>query len=309
MDRLTSMAVFLKAADLGSFTAAGTALGLSSQMVGKHVSFLENRLGTQLLQRSTRRQSLTAIGRTFYERCRVVLAEVDAAEATARESGITPRGRLRVGAPVTFGSIALAPLVTDFLRIHPQVEVALDLTDRYVDVVGEGYDAVIRLGPLKDSKLTSRALAPYKLIACASPGYLAARGAPRTPADLSEHDCLGFVFASGQPFAEWSFDKQGKVYEVQVRSRFQVNDARVLQSAALDGQGIILQADLIVADDLAAGRLVQVLPDYETPTRPMHILFAATRPPTQTLRRFIDHVVDRFGKRSGPGKHQPSRGT
>ncbi|MFG1425969.1 LysR family transcriptional regulator [Roseixanthobacter glucoisosaccharinicivorans] len=299
MDRLTSMAVFVKAADLGSFTAAGTALGISSQMVGKHVSFLEERLGAQLLQRSTRRQSLTAIGQTFYESCRVVLDEVEAAEATARESSTTPRGRLRVSAPVTFGSIALAPLISGFLRIYPQVEIALDLTDRYVDVVGEGYDAVIRLGPLKDSELTSRALVPYQLIACASPSYLATRGTPRTPADLVGHDCLGFVFASGQSFSEWRFDKEGQVHKVRVRSRFQVNDARVLQAAALDGQGIILQANLILADDLAAGRLVQVLPDYETPTRALHILFAATRPPTQTLRSFIDHVASRFGKHPG----------
>ncbi|QIB36335.1 LysR family transcriptional regulator [Ancylobacter pratisalsi] len=303
MDRLTSMAALVKAADLGSFTAAGTALGISSQMVGKHVSFLEERLGAQLLHRSTRRQSLTAIGQTFYERCRLVLDEVEAAEATARESSTTPRGRLRVSAPVTFGSIALAPLISDFLRIYPQVEIALDLTDRYVDVVGEGYDAVIRLGPLKDSELTSRALVPYQLIACASPGYLATRGTPRTPADLVAHDCLGFVFASGQPFSEWRFDKEGHVHKVRVRSRFQVNDARVLQAAALDGQGIILQANLILTDDLTAGRLVQVLPDYETPTRALHILFAATRPPTQTLRSFIDHVAGRFGKRPSSGKH------
>ncbi len=303
MDRLTSMAVFVKAADLGSFTAAGTALGLSSQMVGKHVSFLEERLGAQLLHRSTRRQSLTAIGQTFYERCRVVLGEVEAAEASARESSTTPRGRLRVSAPVTFGSIALAPLISDFLRIYPQVEITLDLTDRYVDVVGEGYDVVIRLGPLKDSEFISRALVPYRLIACASPGYLATRGTPRTPADLVAHDCLGFVFASGQPFSEWRFDKEGQVHGVQVRSRFQVNDARVLQAAALDGQGIILQANLILADDLAAGRLVQVLPDYETPTRALHILFTATRPPTQTLRSFIDHVADRFGERPSSGAH------
>lgn len=303
MDRLTSMAVFVKATDLGSFTAAGTALGISSQMVGRHVSFLEERLGAQLLHRSTRRQSLTAIGQTFYERCRVVLDEVEAAEATARESSTIPRGRLRVSAPVTFGSIALAPLISDFLQIYPQVEIALDLTDRYVDVVGEGYDAVIRLGPLKDSELTSRALVPYQLIACASPGYIAARGTPRTPADLVAHDCLGFVFASGQPFSEWRFDKEGQVHKVQVRSRFQVNDARVLQAAALDGQGIVLQANLILADDLAAGRLVQVLPDYETPTRALHILFAATRPPTQTQRSFIDHVAGRFGKCPSSGKH------
>jgi DNA-binding transcriptional LysR family regulator len=295
MDRLTSMAVFVKAADLGSFTAAGAALGLSSQMVGKHVGFLEDRLGAQLLHRSTRRQSLTAIGRTFYERCRVVLAEAEAAEATARELSTTPRGRLRISAPVTFGSIALAPLVSGYLQAHPQVEVALDLTDRYVDVVGEGYDAVIRLGRLKDSGLISRALIPYRLIACAAPGYLAAHGTPRTPADLTAHECLGFVFASGQPLSEWRFVKEGRVQEVQVRSRFQVNDARVLRQAALEGHGIVLQANLILADDLAAGRLVQVLPDYETPTRPLQILFAATRPPTQTLRSFIDHVVVRFG--------------
>ncbi|MDQ0390717.1 LysR family transcriptional regulator [Labrys monachus] len=303
MDRLTSMAVFVKAADLGSFTAAGAALGLSSQMVGKHVSFLEERLGARLLHRSTRRQSLTAIGRAFHERCRLVLGEVEAAEAVARESATAPRGRLRVSAPVTFGSIALAPLIADFLRIHPQVEIALDLTDRYVDVVGEGYDAVIRLGPLRDSGLTARALLPYRLIACASPGYLAARGMPRTPADLAAHDCLGFVFASGQPFAEWRFGREGEIHKVQPRSRFQVNDARVLRAAALDGHGIVLQADLILADDLAAGRLVQVLPEYETPARPLHLLFAAARPPTQTLRRFIDHVADRFGRQPGAGKH------
>ncbi len=301
MDRFTSMAVFVKAADLGSFTAAGTALGMSSQMVGKHVSFLEERLGAQLLHRSTRRQSLTSIGQTFYDRCRVVLADVDAAEATARELSTTPRGRLRVSAPVTFGSTALAPLISDYLRIHPQVEVALDLTDRYVDVVGEGYDAVIRLGPLRDSELIARALAPYRLIACASPAYLAARGTPRAPADLMAHECLGFVFASGQPFAKWRFDKAGQDHQIQVRSRFQVNDARVLHAAALEGHGIILQADLILGDDLSAGRLVQVLPDYETPTRPLHILLAAARPPALTLRRFVDHVVDRFGKRLGSG--------
>jgi DNA-binding transcriptional LysR family regulator len=296
MDRLTSMAVFVKAADLGSFTAAGETLGLSSQMVGKHVSFLEERLGTQLLRRSTRRQSLTEIGQAFCERCRVVLAEAEAAEATARELSTTPRGRLRVSAPVTFGSTALAPLVASYLQAHPQVEITLDLTDRYVDIVGEGYDAVIRLGPLKDSRFIARALMPYRLIACASPTYLAAHGMPQTPADLAAHECLGFVFSSGQSLSEWHFAKDGQSHEVQVRSRFQVNDARVLHAAALEGQGIVLQANMILADDLAAGRLVQVLSDYEAPTRPLHILFTATRPLTQTLRSFIDHVVSRFGK-------------
>jgi DNA-binding transcriptional LysR family regulator len=288
------MAVFVKAADLGSFTAAGATLGLSSQMVGKHIGFLEERLGAQLLRRSTRRQSLTEIGQAFYERCRVVLAEAEAAAATARELSATPRGRLRISAPVTFGSIALAPLVARYLQAHPQVEITLDLTDRYVDVVGEGYDAVIRLGPLKDSGLISRVLAPYRLIACASPAYLAAHGTPQAPDDLVAHECLGFVFSSGQFLSEWRFAKDGQSYAIQVRSRFQVNDARVLHGAALAGHGIVLQANLILAEDLAAGRLVPVLPGYETPTRPLHIVFAATRPPTQALRSFIDCVAVHF---------------
>jgi len=295
MDRLTSMAVFVKAADLGSFTAAGKALGLSSQMVGKHVGFLEQRLGTQLLRRSTRRQSLTSIGRTFHERCLMVLAEAAAAEAAVDELSATPRGRLRISAPVTFGSIILASIVSDFLRLYSQVEVTLDLTDRYVDVVGEGYDAVIRLGPLKDSELISRALTPYRLIACASPGYLAIHGTPQTPADLGVHECLGFVFASGQPLFEWRFIRGRQVYDVQVRSRFQVNDARVLREAALSGHGIILQADIILGEDLSEGRLVRVLPDYETPPRTLHILYAAMRAPTPALRSFIDHIVARCG--------------
>jgi DNA-binding transcriptional LysR family regulator len=295
MDRLTSMAVFVKAVDLGSFTAAAAVLGLSSQMVGKHIGFLEEHLGAQLLHRSTRRQSLTTIGRAFYDRCRIVIAEAEAAEATARELTATPRGRLRISAPLTFGSIALAPLMRRYLPAYPNVEVELNLTDRYVDIVGEGYDAVIRLGPLKDSALISRALSPYRLIACASPAYLAEHGTPLTPEDLSTHECLGFVYWSGLPSSEWRFVRDGHVHDVPVRSRFQVNDARVLCEAALAGHGIVLQADLVLTDDLAAGRLVQILPDYETPSRSLQIVFAATRPPTPTLRSFIDAVVDAFG--------------
>ena len=168
---------------------------------------------------------------------------------------------------MTFGSIALAPLISGYLRIYPQVEVALDLTDRYVDVVGEGYDAVIRLGPLKDSELITCALVPYQLIACASPAYLATRGTPRTPADLVAHECLGFVFASGQPFSECASTRRGRF----TRSRcaaIQVNDARVLKAAALEGQGVILQANLILADDLAAAGWCRSCPIMKRPRAP-----------------------------------------
>ena len=219
MDRLTSMAIFVKAADLGSFTAAAAATGLSSQMVGKHVGALEERLGAELIRRTTRRQSLTAIGQAFYERCRIILAEADAADALAADLATTPRGRLRINAPVTFGACCLAPLVGRFLEDYPDVSVELVLSDGYVDLVDEGYDAVIRLGDLADTSLVARALRPHRLVACAAPSYLARRGAPAVPEDLAEHDCLAFVYASGLPFAQWPFQRDGRTTVVTIRSR------------------------------------------------------------------------------------------
>ena len=298
MDRITSMAVFVKTVDLGSLTAAATALGMSPQMVGKHVGFLETRLGASLLRRTTRRQSLTPIGQAFYERSRLILAEVEVAEALVHDMSATPRGRLRVSAPINFGACRLAPLITRYLAAYPSVEVEMNLSDRYVDVVNEGYDAVIRLGPIKDTALAARELQVHRQVASAAPAYLAARGTPIIPDDLVGHDCLGYVNWSGLPYAEWRFSKAGHVHAVQVRSRFQVNDGRVLLAAALEGHGIILQPDAILRDALDTGRLVPVLADYTAPCRPMYILFSARRPQPQALRSFIDCVVDTFGKRS-----------
>ena len=299
MDRLTSMAVFVKAVDLGSFTAAAKALGVSSQMVGKHVGFLESRIGAQLLRRTTRRQSLTDLGQAFYERSRAILAEAEAAEALLHDLSATPRGRLRVSAPVNFGACRVAPLVTCYLQAYPEVEIELSLTDRYVDMVDEGYDVVFRLGPLGDSTLISRELAPHRQVACASPSYLAAHGDPSRPDDLTSHTCLGYVNWSGLPYAEWRFTRSGKVHAVTVRSRFQVNDGRVLRAAALEGNGIILQPEAVVTEDLDAGRLVQVLADYEAPSRPMFLLFGTRRPQPAKLRAFIDRAVEAFDQRAG----------
>ena len=298
MDRVTSMAAFVKAADLGSLTAAATALGMSSQMVGKHIGFLEARLGAPLMRRTTRRQSLTDVGRHFYERCRIILADMEAAEALVHDMSSTPRGRLRVSAPVNVGAGRLAPAITRYLAAYPAVEVELNLTDRYVDVVDEGYDAVVRLGPIKDTALAARELEPHRQVACAAPAYLAARGTPASPDDLAAHDCLGYVNWSGLPYAEWRFTKAGRVHAVQVRSRFNVNDGRVLLAAALDGYGVLLQPEAILRDALDAGRLVPVLSDYAAPSRPMLLLFSARRPQPPTLRSFIDCVVDALGPKS-----------
>jgi len=291
------MSVFVKAADLGSFTAAAGALSLSSQMVGKHVTFLEQRLGAQLLNRTTRRQSLTPIGHAYYDRCRALLADAVLAEDFVRDMNVTPSGWLRITAPVNFGARRVAPLVTRYLEAYPGVEVGLTLTDRYVDMVDEGFDAAIRTGPLKDSGMTARRLKPDRLIACASPAYVARRGAPASPKDLASHDCLTFMLASGSSFVVWEFISGGQMHSIRVRSRFQVNDGRVLLSCALDGSGIILQPEAVVDDDLQAGRLVTVLPDYTTPSRSMHVVFSARRPIPLKLRNFVDMVVEAFSDR------------
>ncbi|MDB5970265.1 MAG: LysR family transcriptional regulator [Hydrocarboniphaga sp.] len=295
MDRLTSMAVFVKAVEVGSFAAAVPALGLSSPMIGKHVRFLEERIGARLLNRTTRRQSLTEVGRVFYERCKLVLAEAEAAEALAQDLQTVPRGRLRINAPVTFGSYSLVPMLIRYQRLYPEVSVDLSLTDRVVDLVDEGYEAVIRISPLTDSTLVARPLAPYRLVACAAPAYLAERGVPARPEDLAGHECLGFAYWARPPMDEWQFTDADGTHTVKVRSRFLANNGQALRQAALQGFGIILQAADMLRDDLASGRLMQVLPGYEGPSLPMHLLFASDRRLTPKLRSFIDFVVASFG--------------
>lgn len=178
MDRLSGMSIFVKAVELGSFSAAAEALNMSPQLVGKHVQFLEQHLGVRLLHRTTRRQHLTEVGSQFYERSRNILAEVEAAEALAAETRAVPRGKLRVNAPVTFGIHALAPVLPKYLNAHPEVSIDLSLTNRMVDLIDEGYDAVFRIGELADSGLIARRLGPYRLMICAAPSYLRAHGTP-----------------------------------------------------------------------------------------------------------------------------------
>ena len=295
MDRLASMAAFVKTVDAGSFAAAASALGISPQMVAKHVTFLETRLGARLLNRTTRRQSLTEIGRTYHERCKLVLAEAEAADSLAHEARAAPRGRLRVNAPVTFGAHSLVPLVTRYLRQYPDVEIDLVLSDHFVDLVEEGYEAVFRIGPLTDSGLMARSLLPFRLVACASPAYLRERGTPATPADLKGHECLGYASWSGSALTEWRFVRSGRVHDIHVRGHLRINDTTALLSAALSGFGIVLIAADLARGALATGHLVTVLPAFEAPSRPMHLLYLADRRQTPKLRSFIDAAVQEFG--------------
>ncbi|MFP3890212.1 LysR substrate-binding domain-containing protein [uncultured Ralstonia sp.] len=294
MDRLTSMAVFVKAAETGSFAAAGAALSLSSQMVGKHVRFLEAHYGMRLINRTTRRQSLTEAGRAFYERSRAVLAEAEAVDALAANLQAAPRGTLRVNAPISFGVHCLVPMLASYLRAYPEVQVELTLSDRIVDLVDEGYDAVIRIAPLADSGLIARKLMPYRLVVCASPAYLAAHGTPMHPADLEGHECLGFAYWAQPTALNWEFERAQERHTVRVKSRFSINNGAGLRMAALEGLGIILQPLELVQDDLATGRLVQLLSDYDPPSLPIHLLYSPDRRPTPKLRSFVDHVVAAF---------------
>ena len=295
MDRLTSMAAFVKAVDAGSFAAAAGVLGISPQMVAKHVTFLEGRLGARLLARTTRRQSLTEIGRAYYERCKLVLAEADAADSFAFEARAAPRGVLTINAPVTFGTHGLVPLVTRYLQRYPEVEIDLVLSDRFVDLIEDGFEAVVRTGPLTDSSLMARALSPFRLVACASPAYLGERGTPATPVDLKGHECLGFASWPGLKATEWCFAQDGRYFDVQIQSRLRVNTASALLAAALNDFGIVLIGEQLAREAMINGQLVRILPDFETPSRPMHLVFLADRRPTPKLRTFIDAVVSEFG--------------
>lgn len=287
------MAVFAKAVELGSFSAAGSALEMSSQLVGKHVQMLEQHLGVRLLNRTTRRQHLTDIGREFYERTKSILAEVEAAEGLAAETRAIPRGRLRINAPVTFGIHALSPKLPEYLAAYPEVTLELSMTNRGVDVIDEGYDLVFRIGQLTDSSLIARPLAPYRLILCAAPSYLAARGPINTPQDLSRQECLGFLHP--ELSKQWTLIGPEGAVTVPVSGRLMVDSGEALMAAAVAGVGVLLQPFEIVEPYLVSGKLVTLLPDYTAPTRPMHILYAPDRRMTPKLRSFIEFAMANFG--------------
>jgi DNA-binding transcriptional LysR family regulator len=293
MDRFAAMKVFIRAVELGSFSAAAQALRISPQLVGKQVGQLEAHLGVQLLHRTTRRQSLTDFGRVFYDRAKIILADVEAAESLAAEALATPTGRLRVNAPVSFGMHALAPRLPAFLRDHPQVAIDLTLNNRAIDLVDEGYDATFRVGELADSRLVGRALAPYRLVLCAAPAYLAEAPLLLAPRDLQQHECLGFAHTELR--THWTFDGPEGRTVVPVTSRLMVDHGEPLLHAALAGLGILLQPVELLQPALDDGRLVEVLPNYTAPARPLHILYAPDRRMTPKLRSFIDFAVLAFG--------------
>ncbi|MCX7295267.1 LysR family transcriptional regulator [Janthinobacterium sp.] len=299
MDKLRSMEIFVSVVDQGSFTAAADTFRISPVMVGKHIRQLEERLGTRLLARTTRRQSLTEIGQQYVEQCRQILAQIAAAETGAEAMRATPRGKLKITAPVSFGSERIAPLMAEYLAAYPDVSLELNLNDRMVDLVEEGFDAAIRIGALEDSGMVARPLQHYAMVICASPDYLAKHGTPRTPDDLARHECVDFMQWSRH--MRWRLSgKEARHDGAAVESRFRSNNGQALRMAALHGFGIVMQAEILLADDIAAGRLVPLLRDYVPAPRLMHLLYRRDRQPTPKLTTFIDFMLERYGPAATP---------
>lgn len=289
MDRLRSMEVFVGVVEAGSFTAAAKMFEMSVVMVGKHIAELEQRLGTRLLNRTTRRQSLTEIGEQYCEQCRQILAHVQSADSGALAMRSSARGILRISAPVAFGSALLAPSLPDYMAAHPEVSVDLELSERISDVVEEGLDAAIRIGRLEDSTMIARPLQPYGMVICAAPAYLSQHGTPRTPADLAHHQCLDFLH--WRRVVRWRLNPSAAPKP----SRFRSNNGQALKQMALNGFGLAMLAEIVVAEEIAVGRLVPVLRDFMPPMRPLHLIYPRGRQATPKLNSFVDFVVAQFG--------------
>ncbi len=291
MDRLRCMQAFVAVADLGSFTRAAEKLDVSAVMVGKYVQQLEAHLGTALLQRNTRRQRLTEAGTAYLAGCRQVLEQVQHVEANVAGLQLQPRGLLRISAPSTWGSCVLAPALASLLEAQPLVNIELDLSNRTVDLIEDGFDAAIRVGPLPSREVVARPLPPYAMSLCASPDYLRRKGTPHDPADLARHECLSHLSWRGGH--GWRL-ATGDAVDWEPRARLSSNDGQALRQAALAGAGLVLQPTALLGEDIAAGRLVSVLDEHVPVARPMHLIYLPDRRPRPRLQCFVEFLMERF---------------
>lgn len=300
MDLLQAMSVYVKVVEAGSMTAAALQCEMSTTMVGNHLRALEQRLGVQLLQRTTRRQRLTEFGSVYYQRCLDVLGLVADSERLAEQALDEPRGLLRITAPLTFGVERLAPALSEFSLQYPQVKMDVVLTNRRPDLLESGLDVAFRLGHFEHSNLIARPLIDYTLTVCASPAYVARRGMPITPQDLQQHDCLSFAYPAGDDWQSvekrWRLSGPDGEILVDVSGPMLMNTSAGLHQAARTGMGIVMLPDALVEQDLRDGKLVTVIPDYQPPSRPLHLLYAPDRYRLPKLRRFVEFAMKTWGR-------------
>jgi DNA-binding transcriptional LysR family regulator len=289
MDRLMSLSVFVAAVEEGSIAAAGKRFGLSAVMAGRYLSALEERLCARLVQRTTRRLSLTDAGEAYFARSKRILDDLEEADDEAADRQAAPRGTLHITAPITFGSLYLGPVAARYMADFPEVNVSLHLQDRFVDLVEEGMDLAIRIGKLPDSDLVARKLAGCQLMACASPNYLASAGTPVEPEDLKTHALIGYI--GDVTTAQWTFvDRDGHATELQCRCRFMANNTGMMTEVALCGFGIVYGPTFVFASHLAAGELVPVLTSYTNPVLPLHAITPTAKHVNVKTRLFIERL-------------------
>lgn len=290
LDSLQDIRIFTRVVATGSMSAAARELDLSLALVSKRMAALESRLGLRLLHRTTRRQSMTAEGEAFHERCLRIMAEVDEAESLMVDSRVGVSGLLSVTATPAFGRQYLAPLAAEFQAAHPEVSVRLMLSDDVVDLVAHRIDLAFRFGVLADSSMTARRIAANFRVLCAAPSYIARHGAPNEPSEIAAHACIVY----GDNLEErWSFRHQGRTQSVDVRGRFGVNDGEAAQALAVGGAGLIFKSVWEMGTHLDAGRLVPVMRDYAAPSKPLHAMSPHRQQPVR-VRRFIEFALQRL---------------
>ncbi|MBD9384215.1 LysR family transcriptional regulator [Achromobacter sp. ACM02] len=309
MDSLNGFVVFVQVAETRSFVAAGRLLGVSASAIGKSVARLEEKLGVRLFHRSTRSVTLTAEGALFLERSRRILAEIEAAELELSQAAAAPRGRLRVSLPLVSGLVL--PVLGEFMREYPEIELDLDFTDRMVDVIEEGFDAVVRTGEPADSRLSARRLGAFQILLVASPAYLASRGTPKTPADLLRHSCLHYRFPSSGKLETWALRQADDEPELQLPVSMICNNIETRACFTLQGLGIAYLPDFAIREPLADGRLVQVLKGKSERTNVFHILWPASKHPSPKVRALVDFLGSRVfadARASRPGRQAQASG-
>jgi len=293
MHRFVELECLVAVVEAGSFTAAADRLGIGKSVVSRRVAALEERLGVQLLARTTRRLSLTDSGRSFYEHCARILADLEEAESAVAQLHGDLRGRLRVALPLSFGLRHMADPIAEFGRRHPKISFDLDLNDRRVDLVEEGMDLAVRIGRLPDSTLIARKLFDARTVVCASPGYLEAHGVPETPEDLRDHVCL--VYSNLSDPYRWVYTgADGTRHSVDIRHRMTISSGDFLCEAASRDLGIVLQPTFIAHERVRSGRLVPILTDYRWPVTPAYAVYPPTRHLSYRVREFIDFLVGHF---------------
>ncbi|HEY7944768.1 MAG TPA: LysR family transcriptional regulator [Casimicrobiaceae bacterium] len=293
MDRFQAVTAFARVVEAGSFVRAADRLGVSVSAVSRHIAELEAHLDVRLLNRTTRRLSLTESGRVFYERCVQLLADLEEAEDSASASTITPRGTLRLSAPVTFGERHLAPAIGAFVARYPEMRFDVELSDRAVDLVDEGFDAAVRIGAIGSQNLVGRRIGETRMVCCAAPAYLERRGEPKLPDDLAAHECLTYEYASQRN--TWLFrDRDGSVRSVRVSGAVHANSGRFLEALAIVGGGIAYEPDFIVAPDVRGGRLAPILRAFQSPPSTIQVVYPSRRHLSAKVRAFADFLRERF---------------